>query len=282
MRIADLNPHIRFAEKITYSSKNQTVSVKDCRLFYILNGSGKITINDNEFSLSHNTIFYCCGGAIYTLVAETPLHLLSLNFDLSQSHKTYINTFAPQPFDGTNPTSPIDPCNIHDSYFLNSFFILKNGTEFKNYVTAIVKEFSSQNLFFRESSGNLLKKILIDLHKKNPDNPDDSFDIVNDLVTYIHSNFSKEIKNQDLAAIAGYHSYYLNRLFIKQMGVSMHKYILNLRVTEGKRLLLNTTMTIADIATRIGFNSHTHFSTYFKKETNMTPFNYRNTFKNNV
>ena len=282
MRIADLNPHIRFAEEITYSSKNQTVSVKDCRLFYILNGSGKITINDNEFSLNRNTIFYCCGGTIYTLVAETPLHLLSLNFDLSQSHKTYIDAFAPQPFDGTNPATPIDPCNIHDSYFLNSFFILKNGTEFKNYVTAIVKEFSSQNLFFRESSGTLLKKTLIDLHKKSPDNPDDSFDIVNDLVAYIHSNFNKEIKNQDLAEIAGYHPYYLNRLFIKQMGISMHKYILNLRITEGKRLLLNTTMTIADVAMRIGFNSHTHFSTYFKKETNMTPFNYRNTFKNNV
>ena len=39
---------------------------------------------------------------------------------------------------------------------------------------------------------------------------------------------------------------------------------------------------ISDIASQTGFNSNTHFSTYFKKEMGITPFEYRNNFKNNI
>ena len=56
MRIADINPHIRFAEQITYSVKYSSVYVKDCRLFYIISGSAKIIVNDSEMALKKNTI----------------------------------------------------------------------------------------------------------------------------------------------------------------------------------------------------------------------------------
>ena len=79
-----------------------------------------------------------------------------------------------------------------------------------------------------------------------------------------------------------YHEYYLNRIFTKHVGMSMHRYILNLRINEGKRLLLNSNLSISDIASCIGFNSYTHFSSYLKKETGLSPFEYKNNFKNNI
>ena len=53
MNIADVNPHIRFAEEMTYYAQNKHVYVKDCRLFYILSGEGKIYINGNHFLLPY-------------------------------------------------------------------------------------------------------------------------------------------------------------------------------------------------------------------------------------
>lgn len=282
MKIADINPHIRFAEEITYSSKNRNVYVKDCRLFYIINGNGKILMQNNEFSLTKNTLFYCVGGINYTIDTEEHLHLYSLNFDLSQTKRELIMPLIPQDFCKTNKHSPIAFCNIKDSNFLNSFFILNNGSEFKNSISSIVDEFSNQRIYFRETCGTMLKKLLIDLHKNNFKNQTNSADMVNKTIEYINSNFTKEIKNSELAKIAGYHEYYLNRLFIKHAGISMHKYILNLRINEGKRLLLNTKLSISDIACQIGFNSNTHFSTYFKKETGLSPFEYKDSFKNNI
>ena len=167
MKIADINPHIRFAEEITYSSKNRNVYVKDCRLFYILSGNGKIFVENNEFSLTKNTLFYCRGGLNYTINTEKNLHLYSINFDLSQSQRKFIMPFIPQDFQNSHQYSAIDFCYIKDSSFLNSFFILSNGAEFKNNIASIVSDYSDKRLYFRETCSIALKNIIIDLHKMN-------------------------------------------------------------------------------------------------------------------
>ena len=138
MKLADINPHIRFAEEITYSSTNRNVYVKDCRLFYILSGNGKILIQDNELLLKKNALFYCCGGVNYTIDTQEHLHLYSLNFDLSQVHSKLISPIIPQELCETNQPHPINFCNIEDSNFLNSFFILNNGSEFKNSISSFI------------------------------------------------------------------------------------------------------------------------------------------------
>jgi len=281
MKIADINPHIRFAEQITYSVKNSSVYVKDCRLFYVISGNAKILINGYEIPLSKDTLFYCCGGTNYTFKLNEPLILYSLNFDLSQNHAHLLQPI-PREFNQTKHLNPIDKCHIEDSIFLNSFIVLENAIIFKNTVFDITKEYAVQKAFFKEKSSSMLKLLLLKLHEINSESSDNSSDAVNRIIEYITSNFAKEIKNSELAEIAGYHEYYLNRLFIRYTGTGMHKYMLNLRINEGKRLLLNTNLSIADIATKIGFNSNTHFSTYFKKEIHMTPFEYRNNFKNNI
>ena len=282
MKIADINPNIRFAEEITYSSKGRNVYVKDCRLFYIISGIGKIFVQDNELLLAKNTLFYCRGGIDYIINTEKNLHLYSLNFDLSQSQRKFTMPFIPQDFQKSNKSIPIDFCDIKDSDFLNSFFILSNGAEFKNSIAAIVNEYSDKRLFYRETCSTALKNLIIDLHKKNYNNQDNSTDTIKKIIEYINLNYAKEIKNNDLAEIAGYHEYHLNRLFVRYTGMSMHKYILNLRMNECKRLLLNTNMSVSDIASQTGFCSNTHFSTYFKKETKVSPFEYRNNFKNKI
>ena len=124
MKLADINPHIRFAEEITYSSKNRNVYAKDCRLFYIISGNGKISIKNTDVLLRKNTLFYCCGGIDYTIDTEEHLHLFSLNFDLSQTHRRLIAPIIPQNLNEIKNPSPIDFCNINDSSFLNSYFVI--------------------------------------------------------------------------------------------------------------------------------------------------------------
>lgn len=282
MNIADINPHIRFAGQITYVAKNVHVYVKDCRLFYILNGNGKIHINNSQLAFQKDTVFYCAQGSDYTIEADNPIKLFSLNFDLSQKYNNLTIGYTPEIFNKTKIHTPIDNRIVSDSFFLNSFLIFENGINFKKVFSEITDEFSTQQNYFREKCSSILKELLIELHRININTSDDSYNTVKRITDYIDSNFRKEIKNIDLANLAGYHEYYLNRLFVKHTGLSMHKYILNLRITESKHLLLNTNMSISDIAFQVGFNSYTHFVTYFKKETTMTPFKYRNNYKNSI
>ena len=281
MKIADINPHIRFAEQMTYHSKNITVYVKDCRLFYILSGDGKIHIDGKTFSLTADTLFYCSSGSVYAIEAYSPLCLYSLNFDLTQNHSDLKSVFPPLEFSKTKKYHPIEKHEITDSVFLNSYFISENCIKLKNTMSDIVEEFLLNKSFFRENCAAMLKKLLTELHRANMTDTGNS-DTVKVITEYINSNFTKEISNSELSRLAGFHEYYLNRLFNKKMGISMHRYILILRLNEAKRLLLNTDISVSDIAYKSGFNSHTHFSSYFKKEMKMSPGQYRNDFKGKI
>lgn len=281
MKVVDINPHVRFAEQITYSTKHRTVFVRDFRLIYIIGGKGELIINGVSHQLTANTLFYCPGATTYTIEPQNPLNLYVLNFDLTQNF-SHITTSLSMKFDSTKTQESLEPVTIDDSNVLNSYLVLKTPLEFKHLIKDIIDEFASQEMFFRENCSSMLKSILIRLHRMNVDIPGTSSDTINALITYINNNFKREIKNGELAEIAKYHEYYLNRLFIRRMGISMHRYILLLRLNESKRLLLNTNLSISTIASQIGFNSTTHFSTYFKKEIGLSPFKYRSSFKNNV
>jgi len=48
-----------------------------------------------------------------------------------------------------------------------------------------------------------------------------------------------------------------------------------MRLTEAKSLLKNTDTQIGIISEKLGYNDYRHFCTVFKKETGMSPLQYR-------
>ena len=85
MNLCDLNPFLRFASKMLYdvSYNAMPVLVSDCRLFYILEGSGQLEIGDARHNLEPGCLFYCCAGSRYTIRCGDFLRLFSLNFGIS-------------------------------------------------------------------------------------------------------------------------------------------------------------------------------------------------------
>lgn len=69
---------------------------------------------------------------------------------------------------------------------------------------------------------------------------------------------------------------------MKHVGTSVHKYILNIRINEAKKLLLTTEQSLTYIAENVGFNSNTHFSNYFKQVIGISPLEFRKQFKNKL
>ena len=85
-----------------------------------------------------------------------------------------------------------------------------------------------------------------------------------------------------LSELTGYHEYHLNRLFLTHTNTSLHKYILNVRINEAKKILMNTDLSLAAIAEKVGFNSNTHFSSYFKQVVGLSPLEFRKRFRNKI
>ena len=52
---------------------------------------------------------------------------------------------------------------------------------------------------------------------------------------------------------------------------SASEYIRNIRLNEGRRLLQTTTLTIAEVAYKVGFSSSQYFAKCFKEQFGITP-----------
>ena len=70
---------------------------------------------------------------------------------------------------------------------------------------------------------------------------------------------------------------YLNEVVKKTTGMTPSGWINVAILLEAKRMIRTTTLIVKEIAHNLGFEDHAYFSRLFKKNTNMTPLEFRNT-----
>ena len=68
---------------------------------------------------------------------------------------------------------------------------------------------------------------------------------------------------------------YCDTVFRKEVGRSIVDYVLDRRIDEAKRLLIEGTIPLAQIAETVGFNDYNYFSRVFKKRSGYSPTEYR-------
>lgn len=95
------------------------------------------------------------------------------------------------------------------------------------------------------------------------------------LTDWMAEHLAEEFNLDQLAARAGLSKFYFNRLFKSATGVSPSRYHINLRLDEAKRLLRETKKTIVEIALDVGYSNPSHFAQLFRKETGLSPSDYR-------
>lgn len=93
------------------------------------------------------------------------------------------------------------------------------------------------------------------------------------VINYIQHNFSMQLNNTDLAAIAGYNTNYFIRIFKQETGSSPYEYIQNVRLSNAMNMLSNGT-SIKETAMACGFSNQKVFCRAFKKQFGKAPSNY--------
>lgn len=92
---------------------------------------------------------------------------------------------------------------------------------------------------------------------------------------WIESHLDESFDLERLAAMAGLSKFHFHRLFKQATGVSPAKYQLTARMNEARRRLRETGESVIAIALEVGFASASHFAQVFRRETRMTPSEYR-------
>ena len=94
-------------------------------------------------------------------------------------------------------------------------------------------------------------------------------------VNYIKTNLHLPISVNDLCNAIGITQPYLYRIFRQELGLSPKQYILSCKLSEAKKLLINTELSISQIANSVGYENVLEFSKFFSKQTNLSPTAYR-------
>lgn len=110
------------------------------------------------------------------------------------------------------------------------------------------------------------------LHGGNPASPiQRNSRKVNAVLHLLHAEYATPIDGDAIAQRLGFHFDYLNRVFRRQVGMTIFEYLNVLRVNKAKELLLHGSMRLHEIAAAVGFSDEYRLCKVFKKIVGTTP-----------
>jgi AraC family transcriptional regulator len=95
------------------------------------------------------------------------------------------------------------------------------------------------------------------------------------VLTYIDQHICEPIKLASLAEVAGLSKMYFAAQFRAATGCRPHECILRKRIEHAQQMLFDTAEPLVSIALAVGFQSHAHFSTVFKRFSGLSPYQWR-------
>lgn len=96
---------------------------------------------------------------------------------------------------------------------------------------------------------------------------------------YINEHYKEDIRLGQLAELIGMTPVSFSRFFKLRTGKNLSDYIIDIRLGFASRLLVDSTMSVAEICYECGFNNISNFNRIFKKKKEVSPKEFRGNYK---
>ncbi|MBP3876378.1 MAG: AraC family transcriptional regulator [Lachnospiraceae bacterium] len=94
-------------------------------------------------------------------------------------------------------------------------------------------------------------------------------------IDFIHYNYAT-IQVADIISFIGFTRSYFSTVFRKKTGQSLQDYLMQVRISEARRLLKETDLPVREIAFQTGYDDPLNFSRMFRKVCGVSPTQFRN------
>ncbi|MBS7359600.1 MAG: response regulator [Oscillospiraceae bacterium] len=98
------------------------------------------------------------------------------------------------------------------------------------------------------------------------------------ITRYLQEHLSEEMSLAILSEKFHLNPQYISQLFKNEIGVNFLTYLTNIRIEKAKRLLLSTSLSVAEVAEQSGYGDYRVFTKVFKKSEGITPSQYKRDF----
>ncbi|MDR1503791.1 MAG: helix-turn-helix domain-containing protein, partial [Prevotella sp.] len=236
----------------------------------VLKGTGKIKINLREYRVEKNTIMTMLPGFIVEIIERSEdilVEHLFFSFDFLANLNIPKDSELPAKVE-ESPCIGIPEDKIYTLLDYHSF---------------IVKQYKQNNHIFRkEISQNLLSAMLIEIHSiylesrtKESSSNTRQEDLFNKFIQLLYKHIKKERSVSFYAKKLFLSPKYLAQIVKKTSGRLALDWINEFTILLMKALLKSSTMTVTQISDELNFPNPSFFGRYFKKQTGMTPLEYR-------
>ena len=127
-------------------------------------------------------------------------------------------------------------------------------------------------------SGCKDKRILlkiIELIRSTPSAEPNPHPIIEKIIEYIQNNLNDDLSVNDIAEKMNISVYYLSHLFKQVTGISILEYRNELRLTMAKQILIESNISISEIAIQCGFCNASYFTEVFSRSEKISPRQFR-------
>ncbi|ELU5587220.1 AraC family transcriptional regulator [Clostridium perfringens] len=236
--------------------------LKNAVIHYVTKGYGTFNFNGKVYNLKQGDIFILLKGMQVDYVAsiDDPWEYYWIGFSGSNANE-YLNR-----------TSITNSCVANCKENSKIPQIILNMCEIsKNYNPS-----SSDDILLLKELYSLLYALIEEFPKPFEYKDKELHTYIQDALNFINSNYMNSITVQEIADYVNLSRSYLYKMFIKNLGISPQRYLINLRMYKATLLLKGTKLPIGEVASRVGYSDSLLFSKTFSKHFSMSPLNYRN------
>jgi len=94
---------------------------------------------------------------------------------------------------------------------------------------------------------------------------------LNKVTDFINDKLDQDLSLAELATVAGLSRFHFSRAFRRSTGMTPLQYLMRQRIERAKELLKNRDLPLVEVGLLTGFKNQSHFTTFFRKFTNLTP-----------
>lgn len=112
--------------------------------------------------------------------------------------------------------------------------------------------------------------------RDKPEFPSDKERTVQDIISFIESQYTRDLTLDMLQDHLHLSKYHLSKLFKEVTGVTIFDYVYRRRINQAKIMfLLNPRTSVTEVCFQLGFKHLAHFSRLFKKQTGQSPESFK-------
>ncbi|QJD81734.1 AraC family transcriptional regulator [Cohnella herbarum] len=150
----------------------------------------------------------------------------------------------------------------------------------------LTREVTERAVYYEAAMFHLLAELFVTLAREHQpglpdaDEPDNlTFHLAERVLRYLAAHYAESIEVSRLHERFNVSRTHMYDHFKQSTGHSLNRYLTLYRINQAKRLLMDTPISVTEIASSVGFGDLSHFFHTFKSETGLTPNEFRKQIK---